>query len=160
MPLRLRNSSLITSQGGVVDLLAQLDELIANAPDDSTKGAVQAIAPILYAEAQRYSQTLYYVLQTREGQWQVITLEEQRPPHREKNVIYAYGSEAMAQEAGDTSLLPVPMPIIPLLFQLLAAEPVDSLIILETNGQRGWEVERGKLLAQVQSILGVPPDIA
>ncbi|WP_051372791.1 hypothetical protein [Thermosynechococcus sp. NK55a] len=68
-----------------MDLLTQVDELIANAPDDpATVAAVQAIAPILYEEAQRYGQTVYYVLQTPDGQWQVITLEEQQPPHQQK----------------------------------------------------------------------------
>lgn len=144
-----------------MDLLTQVDELIANAPDDpATVAAVQAIAPVLYEEARRYGQTVYYVLQTRDGQWQVITLEEQRPPHQQKNVIHAYGSELMAQEACDEQLIPVAMPIIPLLFQLLAAEPVDSLMILEADGERGWEVGREWLLAQVRSILSAPPDMA
>lgn len=144
-----------------MDLLTQVDELIANAPDDpATMAAVQAIAPILYEEAQRYGQTVYYVLQTRDGQWQVITLEDQQPPHQQKNVIHAYGSEAMAQEACDEQVIPVPMPIIPLLFQLLAAEPVDCLMILEADGERGWEVGREGLLAQVRAILSAPPDIA
>ncbi|BAY50843.1 hypothetical protein NIES2134_115780 [Thermostichus vulcanus NIES-2134] len=144
-----------------MDLLTQVDELIANAPDDPpTVAAVQAIAPILYEEAQRYGQTVYYVLQTRDGQWQVITLEEQHPPHQQKNVIHAYGSEAMAQEACDEQVIPVAMPIIPLLFQLLAAEPVDSLMILEADGERAWEVGRQSLLAQVRSVLSAPPDIA
>ncbi|WP_460193301.1 hypothetical protein [Thermosynechococcus sp. FA-CM-4201] len=143
-----------------MDLLTQVDELIANAPDDSTKMAVQAIAPILYEEAQRYGQTVYYVLQTPDGQWQVITLEEQQPPHQQKNVIHAYGSLVMAQEACDEQVIPVPMPIIPLLFQLLAAEPVDSLMILEADGERGWEVGREWLLAQVRAILSAPPDMA
>ncbi len=66
----------------------------------------------------------------------------------------------MAQEACDEQVIPVPMPIIPLLFQLLAAEPVDSLMILEADGERGWEVGREGLLAQVRAILSAPPDIA
>ncbi|MFN4067192.1 MAG: hypothetical protein ACK4K5_08260 [Thermosynechococcus sp.] len=148
-------------KGGAVDLLTQVDELIANAPDDpATVAAVQAIAPVLYEEAQRYGQTVYYVLQTRDGQWQVITLEEQHPPHRQKNVIHAYGSQVMAQAACDEELIPVAMPIIPLLFQLLAADPVDSLILYEADGERGWEVARESLLAQVRAILSAPPDIA
>ncbi|HIK25186.1 MAG TPA: hypothetical protein IGP91_05140 [Thermosynechococcus sp. M46_R2017_013] len=90
----------------------------------------------------------------------MTTLEEQHPPHRQKNVIHAYGSRAMAEGACDEQVIPVPMPIIPLLFQLLAAEPVDSLMILEADGERGWEVGREWLLAQVRSILSAPPDMA
>jgi len=147
-----------------VDLATQVNQLIANAPDDpATIAAVEAIAPILLEEAQRYQQTMYYVLQTEDGQWQIITLEERHPPYHQKVVIHAYGSAEMANahSEGDRQLIVVEMPIIPLLFQLLAADPVDSLIVLEPpNGEQGWEVSRESLLAQVRSTLSLPPNIA
>lgn len=147
-----------------MDLASQVNELIANAPQDTaTIAAVEAIAPLLLQEAQRYQQTMYYVLQTEDGQWQVITLEERHPPYRQKVVIHAYGSAAMAAAASnaDSRLRVVEMPIISLLFQLLAAEPVDSLIVLEPpDGEQGWEVSRESLLAQVRSMLNMPPNIA
>ncbi len=147
-----------------MDLHTQVNELIANAPNDAaTLAAVRAIAPVLLEEAQHYQQTVYYVLQTEDGQWQVITLEERQPPYQQKVVIHAYGSADMAAAASnpDSQLVIVEMPIISLLFQLLAADPVDSLIVLEPpDGERGWEVSRESLLAQVRRSLSIPPNMA
>jgi hypothetical protein len=147
-----------------VDLQTQVQDLIDHAPlDAQTRQAVAAIAPVLVSQAQQYQATIYYVVQTVDGQWQIITLEHQEPPHTEKVVIYGYATPDMAQAAieDETNLVIQPIPVIQLLFQLLAAEPVDSLILLEApNGEQGWEVSRQDLQKQASRALNLPPNIA
>lgn len=145
-----------------MNLQEQANRLIANAPQDGqTPQVIRAIAPVLVAQAQEFPQDIYYVLQTPSQQWQVVTLEHRQYPGKQKTVLYAYGSEAIALSQGESGLGAYPIPIIDLLFQLLAMEPVDSLLILEdAAAQHGREISRAKLQQQVMQALNVPPNLA
>ncbi|MDG2990722.1 hypothetical protein L3556_07215 [Candidatus Synechococcus calcipolaris G9] len=145
-----------------MNLQEQANRLIADAPQDGqTPQAIRTIAPILVAQAQMFPQLIYYVLQTPNQQWQVVTLEHRRHPGQTKSVIYAYGSEAMALSHGGGGLGACPIPIIDLLFQLLAMEPVDSLLILEDGAtENSSEVSRAQLQQKIIQALTLPPNLA
>lgn len=145
-----------------MNLQEQVNRLIADAPQDGqTPQAIRTIVPILLAQAQAFPQLIYYVLQTPNQQWQVVTLEHRHHPGQKKSVIYAYGSEALALRHGEVGLGAYPMPIIDLLFQLLAMEPVDSLLILEDGAaEDGSEISRAQLQRKIIQALTVPPNLA
>jgi hypothetical protein len=85
----------------------------------------------------------------------------------EKSVIYGFPSfeDAKASEPDSQApqLLAVALPVTHILFQLLALDRVDSLILFETPGQRetGVEVKRSDLqqavALQLQQYRSAPP---
>ena len=157
-----------------MDLQAQIQLLIDNAPKDgTTPEIVTAIAPVLSAIASSLSYTQYYILRHLESGWVMTTLSHRANPELEKRVIYAFPTiqdVPPSSSAGlDPQVIPVPMPVTHILFQLLAIEPVDSIVFFETSGttNNGVEVQRAELqqqvLAQLQQNLlhnRIPPDIA
>jgi hypothetical protein len=115
----------------------------------------------------------YYVLQTLEQGWVMTTLTHRNQPDSQKNIVYAYPSLKDATESQannlDPQVMALPVPVVHILFQLLAMKPVDSLIFCETPGQNGQrlEVRRQDLEFLVQSRLQEPspgavirPDLA
>lgn len=70
----------------------QLQALVDNAPKDgSTPQLVESIAPVLKLVAQRLRHLQYYVVQTLDGNWVMLTLSH-RAQEEEKHVIYAFPS--------------------------------------------------------------------
>ena len=137
-----------------MDLKNQLQALIDEAPPDGkTPQAMVVIAPVLEQVAQQLSHPQYYILQNMERRWQLTTLQNQNQPKLEKTVVYAFAQlQDATRSAGDQNLMALPMPVIQLLFQLLAMQPVDSLIFLDTPGDlnAGVEVLRQDLQQVVQ----------
>ncbi len=146
----------------------QIQTLIDNAPQDgSTPGAIAAIAPVLKAFADRLRHQQYYILQTPDSNWLMTTLSNRLNADLEKSVIYGFPSfedaKASEPESNAPQLLAVALPVTHILFQLLALDRVESLIVFETPGQRetGVEVKRSDLqkavALQLQQYRAAPP---
>lgn len=151
----------------------QITDLIQNTPSHLINPeAVAAIAPVLKAIAVQLKHTQYYILQNLEQSWVMTTLSNRTQPTARKNVVYAYPTlqDAAASQATikDPQVMALPVPVIAILFQLLAMKPIDSLIFCEVPGQlgQGIEVRRQDLEALVQAQLTqtqappTPSDIA
>lgn len=145
----------------------QLQQLIQQAPTDMEL-ELQTLAPVLGAVAGRLQHLQYYLLQSLDQNWVMTTLQHRTQPDLTKTVIYAYPSlEAAKAKAtvgvADTRLVALPVPTVQLLFQLLAIEPVESLVFLEQSQHPGIEISR-KLLQDLVSQRLIqplpPPDIA
>lgn len=153
-----------------MDLQQQVQALIDEAPTDGgMPAAIRIIAPLLHDLAeQRLQHEQYYVLQNLQGNWQLTTLQHRQRPGLEKTVVYAFANlQDATRSSRSAELVALPIPVIPLLFQLLALEPVDSLLFLETAGDldRGEELTRQELQQLVQEALrqnqpSPPMDIA
>jgi len=130
----------------------QIQALIDRAPQDGkTPIALRAIAPALLALAQQLGQLRYYVLQSRDGNWLLTTLQNNDDPELEKAVVYGFSSIDDARSSLKTPVKPdlvaVAMPIAQILFQLLAFDRVDSAIFFDQVGSRakGIEVQRSEV---------------
>ncbi len=157
-----------------MDLEAQIQLLIDNAPNDGiTPQLVTAIAPALSAIAQRLRYPQYYILQNLESGWVLTTLSNRANPELEKRVIYAFPTlqdVSLSSNAGlDPQVIAAPIPVTHILFQLMALEPVDSIVFFETPGisTNAIEVQRTELQNLIQKKLHskrsrpkIPPDIA
>jgi hypothetical protein len=157
-----------------MNLDEQVADLVQNTPNDlAAAGAVTSIAPILKAIAEQLKHSQYYVLQTLEQGWMMTTLSSRTQPNTRKNIVYAYPTlaDAAASQATikDPQVMALPVPVIHILFQLLAMKPIDSLIFSETPGQtgQGIEIRRQDIealvqaqLAQAQRSTGLPADLA
>ncbi|QOV22193.1 hypothetical protein [Anabaenopsis elenkinii] len=157
-----------------MDLKTQVQLLINNAPRDGiTPHLVSAIAPALIAIAQKLRHSQYYILQNAEERWVLTTLSNRADPGLEKRVIYAFPTiqdVSLISPAGlDPQMLAKIFPVTHILFQMLALEPVDSIVFLETPGKTTHTVEIQR--SQLQNILQervqqhqigkrIPPDIA
>lgn len=157
-----------------MDLDAQIQFLIDNAPHDGiTPQLIAAIAPALSAIAQKLRYPQYYILQSLKKDWVLTTLSNRANPKLEKRVIYAFPTlqdVSLISSAGlDPQLMATAIPVINILFQLVALEPVDSIVFFETPGTttNAIEVLRSELqnlvqqkLQQNKSHQRIPPDIA
>lgn len=157
-----------------MNLEQQIQMLIDQAPQDGqTPAAVRAIAPILKQVAQRLRQEEYYLLQTLDQRWQVTTLSHRTESDLSKTVLYAFArqEDAAAHAGRRSALLAAPIPVLSLLFQLLALKGVDSVIFLDTPGdqQTGVEIQRQEIESLIQTQLQrsrpqpgsrLPPDLA
>ncbi|MCC5665467.1 hypothetical protein LC653_16455 [Nostoc sp. CHAB 5784] len=157
-----------------MDLEAQIQLLINNAPRDGmTPNLIAAIAPALRAIAQKLRYSQYYILQNSEESWVLTTLSNLTNPGLEKRVVYAFPTiqdVSLISPAGlDPQMLAKIIPVTHILFQLVALEPVDSIIFLETPGKTTHTVEvrrtdleklMQKQLRQQRSPKQIPPDIA
>lgn len=140
-----------------MDLDQQLQALIAGAPQDgSTPQMVESIAPVLKAIAQRLRHLQYYVVQTLDQSWVMLTLNHRTQSEAEKNVIYAFPTlkdvSLSPFDLTDPNLIALPIPVTHILFQMLAMHQADSTIFFETPGNAtiGTEVQRSELEAQLQ----------
>ncbi|WP_017319263.1 hypothetical protein [Mastigocladopsis repens] len=157
-----------------MDLQAQIQLLIKNAPQDGViPQLVTAIAPVLSAIAVELRHSQYYILQNMEEGWVLTTLSNRANPQLEKRVIYAFPTiqdVPVRSSAGlDPQLIAAPIPVTHILFQLVAMEPVDSIVFFETPGINtdSVEVRRSDLQHLIQQQLQqnrpkrqIPPDIA
>jgi hypothetical protein len=153
----------------------QIQVLIDNAPQDGvTPSLVTTIAPVLKAIAQKLKHSQYYILQNLQEHWVLTTLKPKAHRSLEKRIVYAFPSlqdVALSSPLGlvDPQTVPKLMPVIHILFQLVALEPVDSIVFFETPGTttNATEVQRTDLQVMIQQKLQqhisgkqVPPDIA
>ncbi|MFM2064650.1 MAG: hypothetical protein RLZZ507_4321 [Cyanobacteriota bacterium] len=158
----------------MTNLEAQIQLLIDNAPQDGmTPKLVATIAPVLRAIAQKLRHPQYYILQNLQERWVLTTLSNRANPELEKRVVYAFPrlqDVSLSSSVGlDPQAVAQPMPVIHILFQLVALEPVDSIVFFETPGttSNAIEVERTDLQKMIEQKLQqhipskqVPPDIA
>ena len=158
----------------------QLERLIQDAPnDDVTATLLRAIAPLLLQMARQLKHAEYHVLQGRDAGWLVTTLSNRTQPELEKSVIYAFSTHEDAQNRvvrnREAQIAVSPVPVIHLLFQLIALRAVESAIFFEVPGDShsGIEVSCRDLRQRVQALLAAhhaqsrsirsrsaPPDIA
>ncbi|CEJ42132.1 hypothetical protein [Umezakia ovalisporum] len=157
-----------------MNLKKQIQLLINNAPRDGiTPHLVSAIAPVLITVAKKLRHPQYYILQNSEESWVLTTLSNRANPGWEKRVIYAFPTiqdVSLISHAGlDPQMLAKIVPVTHILFQLVALEPVDSVVFLETPGQttHTLEIQRSELqnllqekIKQQQRGKHIPPDIA
>lgn len=158
----------------MTDIEAQIQSLIDNAPDDGiTPKLVATIAPALRAIAQKLQHSQYYIVQNLQERWVLTTLSNRANPDLEKQVVYAFPRLQDVSLSSSTQIDPEavakPIPVIHILFQLVALEPVDSIVFFETPGTTSiaTEVLRTDLQKMIEQKLQqhlptqqVPPDIA
>lgn len=151
----------------------QIQALIDQAPQYGADAAeIRAVAPAFEAIARQLNHIQYYVLQTLDQSWLMTTLNHRTQSNLSKNVVYAYPSlkdaAAGSHALKDPQIVALPVPVIHILFQMLAMQPVDSIVFFETPGdlQSGTEVSRQNLEQLIQLHFQraqgsvVPPDIA
>ena len=147
----------------------QIQSLIDDAPKDGvTPGLIKAIAPGLKQLALNLRHEQYYILQSLDSDWLVTTIRNSE--NIEKRVIYAFPTlqDSFATSTSSAhfkaQLVALPMPVIHILFQLVALQSVDSIIFLENPGEAttGYEINPQDIrkLIQVQIKPQIPPDIA
>lgn len=140
----------------MINLETQVQALIDNAPDDGmTPQLVKVIAPALCAIAQKLSHTQYYIVQNSHGSWVLTTVSKRSDPKQQKRVIFAYPTlqdVSLSSPGGlDPHIVAKPLPIIHILFQLVALEPVDSIVFLENSGTNKNSVEISR--QEVESLI-------
>ncbi|MDJ0519552.1 MAG: hypothetical protein QNJ74_25915 [Trichodesmium sp. MO_231.B1] len=159
-----------------MDLEQQIQTLIKNAPEDgNTPKIVEAITPALKLLAQQLKHLQYYILQTYTQNWVLTTLGHRSQSELEKRVIYAFPTLKDASSSiSEDNVLATPMPVIHILFQMIAIQPLDSLVFFEKPGDltKATEVKREDVqklisiyLRQYQASSSsnsskIPPDIA
>ncbi|MCW6037566.1 hypothetical protein K4A83_14965 [Spirulina subsalsa FACHB-351] len=161
-----------------MDIDQQIQRLIDKAPPDGTGVLIQqVIGPVLRAFAAQVQHLEYYVMQSLTQEWVLTTLSNRAQPQQQKKVIYAFATLKDArqfQETPDPSLIAVCLPVTHILFQLLAMEPVDSVVFMDVpkDLSQGKEVKRQDLqnlvtsqMEQVKPAPGkgsrsIPPDLA
>jgi hypothetical protein len=134
---------------------AQIQQLIEQAPQYGARTEeIQLIAPVFKSVASQLQHAQYYILQNLEQSWVMTTLKHRTQPELSKNVVYAYSSlETVKANIAtlDPEIMALPVPVIQILFQLLAMEPVDSIIFFgSADEQTGIEVSRQGLRQSIE----------
>jgi hypothetical protein len=153
-----------------MNLDEQVQKLIDGAPDLESRMSVMAIAPILQQAAATLPQTTYYICQSPQGEWVITTLSSKRKPNLDVRVIYAFVRVEDVQEFDNGSLansLAIEVPVIQLLFYLLAFPEIDRLVFLNNsqNLDIGKEISRQSLEDSISKQLNqapaspLPPDV-
>lgn len=158
-----------------MNLDRQIQSLIDGAPDVESRMSVMAIAPILQQVAATLPYPEYYICQSPQGEWAITTLRHRQQPDLEIQAIYAFKRVEDIRIVDPEALtigVAVKMPIVQILFDLIAFAQIDRVIFFNDSQQlkRGQEISRGDLEtaivwelqqsanpAQPNSIL--PPDI-
>lgn len=147
----------------------QLQLLIEQAPDyGMNPGEMKMVTPVFKTMASQLQHSQYYILQNLDQAWVMTVLQHRTQPSLAKNVIYAYSSLEILKTAVatlDPQVIALPMPVIQVLFQLLAMKPIDSIIFFDALSSRlnpqGHEISRQMLRTaiekQVRSIRSNPP---
>jgi len=157
-----------------MDLQAQIQSLIDNAPQDGiTPQLVAAIATELTEIASKLHFPQYYILQNPSGDWVLTTLSNRTDPQLQKRVIYAYPTlQDVSTTSGagfDPQMIAAQIGVIEILFQMVALQPVDSIIFFDTPGTtaNAVEIKRSLIQSIIESSLqqnrrtpDIPPDIA
>jgi hypothetical protein len=133
-----------------MNLAEQVQSLIDGAPDLESQMSVAAIAPILQQAAQKLPSLAYYVRQSSQGEWMLVTLQHRQQPKLEIRVVYAFSRVqdiAKFDEGKSSADLTVEMPAIHLLFEMLAMPEIDRIVFLNNshNLNSGQEITRKSL---------------
>lgn len=155
-----------------MDINQQIQMLVQQAPQyGASSREVEAIAPALVTVADRLKHPEYYVLQTLDQNWVMTVLNHPTESEVTKNILSVFptleDAKTSAREFDNAHVIAVPIPVIHILFQMLAMEPLDSIIFFEQPREfnTGVEVTRAALLELVQISLQtvqsrMPTDIA
>ncbi len=154
-----------------MNLDRQIQSLIDDAPDFESQMSVAAIAPTLQQVAQSLTRQAYYICQSPQGEWAITTLRHRQQPNLEIRVVYAFNNLQDVAKFGERQLganVAVEIPVIYLLFEMLAMPTIDRVIFL-TNSQNldvGKEISRSYLeesiakdLHQQSTPTTLPPDV-
>jgi hypothetical protein len=154
-----------------MNLDRQIQVLIEDAPDIASQMSVAAIAPVLQELAATLPSTEYYVCQSRAGEWEISTLRHRQQPNLEIQAIYAFAQieDIASVNRGELkSESAAKIPIVQLLFQMLAIPTLDRLIFFNNSQRldRGQEIHRSQLLSLIADRLksidtkpSLPPDV-
>jgi hypothetical protein len=153
-----------------MNLDEQVQKLIDGAPDVESRMSVMAIAPILQQVAATLPQTTYYICQSQQGESVITTLRHNRQPNLEIKVIYAFTKteDIVGFDGGSLATQSaVEVPVIQLLFYLLAFPEIDRVVFLNNsqNLDIGKEISRQSLEDSIEQKLQqapksqLPPDI-
>ena len=154
-----------------MNLEQQVQALIDGAPDVESRMSVRTIAPILQQLAATLPQTTYYICQSPQGESVITTLRHHRQPSLEIKVIYAFIKTEDISRFDNGSLatqLAVEVPVIQLLFYLLAIPEIDRIVFLNNsqNLDIGKEISRQSLEDSIAQKLQkeapkthLPPDV-
>jgi hypothetical protein len=153
-----------------MNLEEQIKKLIDGAPDMESRKSVMEIAPILQQAAATLPQTTYYICQSQQGESVITTLRHHRQPDLEIKVIYAFiRTEDITKFDGGSLAIEsaVEVPVIQLLFYLLAFPEIDRIVFLNNsqNLDIGKEISRQSLEDSIEQMLQqapkaqLPPDI-
>jgi hypothetical protein len=153
-----------------MNLDRQVQTLIDGAPDVESRMSAIAITPILKQLAETLPQTTYYICQNPQGEWVVTTLQNHHKPNLETNVIYAFTRVEDVRAFDNGSLansLAIEVPVIQLLFYLLAFPEIDRVVFLNNsqNLNIGQEIVRQDLEDSIAKQLQssppsqLPPDV-
>jgi hypothetical protein len=145
-----------------MNLDEQVKKLIDGAPDVESRKSVKEIAPILQQAAETLPQTTYYICQSQQGESMITTLRHHRQPELEIKVIYAFLNTEDIARFDRGSLVneaAVEVPVIQLLFYLLAFPEIDRLVFLNNsqNLDLGKEISRQSLEDSIEQRLQQPP---
>ena len=158
-----------------MNLAEQIQSLIDGAPDLESQLSVAAIAPTLQQVAQSLPRQAYYIRQSPQGEWAMTTLRHRQQPDLEIRVIYAFNNIQDIAKFGERqpdAAVAMEIPVIYLLFEVLAIPQIDRVIFL-TNSQdlnSGQEISRSYLEASIAKNLprqtppaqqrsSLPPDV-
>ena len=153
-----------------MNLDEQVQKLIDGAPDVESRMSVMAIAPTLQQVAATLPQTTYYICQSQQGESVITTLRHNRQPNLEIKVIYAFTKteDIVGFDGGSLATQSaVEVPVIQLLFYLLAFPEIDRVVFLNNsqNLDIGKEISRQSLEDSIEQKLQqasksqLPPDI-
>ena len=149
-----------------MNLVEQIQSLIAGAPDLESQMSVAAIAPTLQRLAQTLPRQAYYICQSPQNEWVTTILQHRQQVELEIRVIYAFSSIKDIDRDARLGNVAIEIPIIHLLFEILALPEIDRVIFLNNsqNLNSGQEISRQDLestiikdLQQQSPIL--PPDV-
>jgi hypothetical protein len=133
-----------------MNLAEQVQSLIDGAPDLESQMSVAAIAPILQQAAKKLPSLAYYVRQSPQGEWMMVTLQNRQQPKLEIRVVYAFSRVQDITKFGDgkpSNDIAVEIPAIHLLFEMLSMPEIDRVIFLNnsSNLNSGQEITRKSL---------------
>jgi hypothetical protein len=146
----------------VVNLEQQIQKLIDQAPADLQQPIAQ-IAPVLNQIAEDLTHQSYFIGQNNSQEWIVITL--QNGQQTQMDAVYAFGHQQDAKTFYGPSELSIEMPVIDLLFQLLALDSINQFIFFdeESNMESGRTLRRVDIQQAIeqhlQNDMTLPADI-
>jgi hypothetical protein len=145
-----------------VSLSQQVQALIDHAPTDLQQPIAQ-IAPILQQVAGDLAHQSYFIGQSHNQEWIVITLENRQQVQRQS--IYAFSQQQDVLQFYGPAEMAIELPVIDLLFQLFALDAIDQLIFFDQPGnfETGRTVSRAAVQKAIEQQLQpnqtLPPDI-
>ncbi len=140
----------------------QIQILVDQAPTELQQPIVH-ISPVLNQIAADLTHQSYFIGQNKSQEWIVITL--QNGQNVQMDAVYAFGHQQDALNFYGSSELAIEIPVIDLLFQLLALESIQQFIFFDEvdNMESGRTLSRSDLQQAIEQHLRqgstLPPDV-